>query len=159
MLRRKPSGKLLPSAHAVDREYRIISALAKTDVPVARAHALCLDESVIGTAFYIMDYVEGRVFWEPTLPELGRNERRAIYDALNDVIARLHRVDYAALGLQNFGGPGNMCAGRSTAGPNNIAPPPPRRSRRWTGSSPGSPRTYRRMTRRASSMATIASTT
>jgi aminoglycoside phosphotransferase (APT) family kinase protein len=107
VLRRKPPGKLLPSAHAVDREYRIISALAKTDVPVARAHALCLDDSVIGTAFYIMDYVEGRVFWEPTLPELGRDERRAIYYALNDVIARLHRVDYVALGLQDFGRPGN----------------------------------------------------
>jgi aminoglycoside phosphotransferase (APT) family kinase protein len=107
VLRRKPPGKLLPSAHAVDREFRIISALAKTDVPVARAHALCLDEGVVGTAFYIMDYVEGRVFWEPTLPELGRDERRALYDALNDVIARLHRVDYAALGLQDFGRPGN----------------------------------------------------
>jgi aminoglycoside phosphotransferase (APT) family kinase protein len=107
VLRRKPPGKLLPSAHAVDREFRIISALAKTDVPVARAYALCLDESVIGTAFYVMGYVEGRVFWEPTLPELPKSERRAIYDALNDVIARLHRVDYAALGLADFGRPGN----------------------------------------------------
>ncbi len=107
VLRRKPPGKLLPSAHAVDREFRIISALAKTDVPVARAYALCLDESVIGTAFYVMGYVEGRVFWEPTLPELPKSERHAIYDALNDVIARLHRVDYAALGLADFGRPGN----------------------------------------------------
>ena len=107
VLRRKPPGKLLPSAHAVDREFRIISALAKTDVPVARAYALCLDESIIGTAFYIMSYVEGRVFWEPTLPELARDERGAIYDALNDVIARLHRVDYEALGLGDFGRPGN----------------------------------------------------
>jgi aminoglycoside phosphotransferase (APT) family kinase protein len=107
VLRRKPPGKLLPSAHAVDREYRVILALAKTDVPVARAHALCLDETVVGTAFYIMDYVEGRVFWEPTLPELGRDERHAIYNALNDVIARLHRVDYAALGLADFGRSGN----------------------------------------------------
>jgi aminoglycoside phosphotransferase (APT) family kinase protein len=107
VLRRKPPGKLLPSAHAVDREYRIITALARTDVPVARSHALCLDESIVGTAFYIMDYVEGRVFWEPTLPGLGRDERRAIYDALNDVIARLHRVDYAAIGLTDYGRPGN----------------------------------------------------
>ena len=107
VLRRKPPGKLLPSAHAVDREFRIIAALAATDVPVARAHALCLDESVIGTAFYVMDYVEGRVFWEPTLPGLAPAERGAIYDALNDVIARLHRVDYAALGLDDFGRPGN----------------------------------------------------
>jgi aminoglycoside phosphotransferase (APT) family kinase protein len=107
VLRRKPPGKLLPSAHAVDREFRVISALAATDVPVARAHALCLDDGVIGTAFYIMDYVAGRVFWEPTLPGLAPDERRAIYDALNDVIARLHRVDYAALGLGDFGRPGN----------------------------------------------------
>jgi len=107
VLRRKPPGKLLPSAHAVDREFRIISALGKTDVPVARAHALCLDESVIGTAFYVMSYVEGRVLWEPTLPGLAPGERRAIYDALNDVIARLHRVDYVALGLADFGRPGN----------------------------------------------------
>ena len=107
VLRRKPPGKLLPSAHAVDREYRIITALAQTDVPVARSHALCLDETIVGTAFYIMDYVEGRVFWEPTLPGLGRDERRALYDALNEVIARLHRVDYAAIGLADYGRPGN----------------------------------------------------
>jgi aminoglycoside phosphotransferase (APT) family kinase protein len=110
VLRRKPPGKLLPSAHAVDREFRIISALAKTDVPVARAHALCLDESVVGTAFYIMDYVEGRVFWEPDLPELSRAERGPVYDALNDVIARLHKVDYAAIGLGDYGRPGNYVA-------------------------------------------------
>src|SRR5579872_3957634 len=107
VLRRKPPGKLLPSAHAVDREYRIISALARTDVPVARAHALCMDDAVIGTAFYVMDHVEGRVFWEPTLPDLRRDERGAIYDALNDVIARLHRVDYQAIGLGDYGRPGN----------------------------------------------------
>jgi aminoglycoside phosphotransferase (APT) family kinase protein len=107
VLRRKPPGKLLPSAHAVDREFRVISALAATDVPVAKAHALCLDESVVGTAFYIMGYVEGRVFWEPTLPGLAPAERHALYDALNDVIARLHRVDYQAIGLGEFGRPGN----------------------------------------------------
>jgi aminoglycoside phosphotransferase (APT) family kinase protein len=110
VLRRKPPGKLLPSAHAVDREFRIISALAQTDVPVARAHALCLDESIVGTAFYVMDYVEGRVFWEPTLPGLSREARYAIYDALNDVIARLHRVDYQAIGLGDYGRPGNYVA-------------------------------------------------
>ena len=107
VLRRKPPGKLLPSAHAVDREYRIISALARTDVPVARTHALCLDESVVGTAFYIMDFVAGRVFWEPDLPGLEPAERGAIYDALNDVIARLHKVDYEAIGLGDYGRPGN----------------------------------------------------
>jgi aminoglycoside phosphotransferase (APT) family kinase protein len=110
VLRRKPPGKLLPSAHAVDREYRIITALADTDVPVARTHGLCLDETVVGTPFYVMDYVEGRVFWEPTLPTLPRPERRAIYDALNDVIARLHRVDYTAIGLADYGRPGNYVA-------------------------------------------------
>ena len=107
VLRRKPPGKLLPSAHAVDREYRIITALGATDVPVAKTHALCLDDSVIGTAFYVMEYVEGRIFWEPTLPDLARNDRQPIFVAMNDVLARLHKVDYAALGLSDFGRPGN----------------------------------------------------
>ena len=107
VLRRKPPGKLLPSAHAVDREYRIITALGNTGVPVAKSRALCLDESVIGTTFYVMDYVEGRVFWDPALPGLEPTERRAVYDAMNDTISRLHRVDYAALGLGDFGRPGN----------------------------------------------------
>lgn len=107
VLRRKPPGKLLPSAHAVDREYRIVTALASTDVPVAKTYALCLDESVIGTAFYVMDYVAGRIFWDPALPGLAPAERATIYDAMNDTIARLHRVDYAALGLGDFGRPGN----------------------------------------------------
>jgi len=107
VLRRKPPGKLLPSAHAVDREYRIVTALASTDVPVAKTYALCLDESIIGTAFYAMDCVAGRIFWDPALPGLVPAERAAIYDAMNDTIARLHRVDYAALGLGDFGRPGN----------------------------------------------------
>lgn len=107
VLRRKPPGKLLPSAHAVDREYRIITALAKADFPVAQSYALCLDDAVIGTAFYVMSYVEGRVFWDPTLPELTRAERRPIYEAMNETIARLHRIDYAALGLGDYGRPGN----------------------------------------------------
>lgn len=107
VLRRKPPGKLLPSAHAVDREYRVITALRDTGVPVARSYALCLDDSVIGTAFYIMDYVEGRIFWDPTLPELEKSQRRAIYDAMNAVIAALHKVDYRAIGLGDFGKPGN----------------------------------------------------
>jgi aminoglycoside phosphotransferase (APT) family kinase protein len=110
VLRRKPPGKLLPSAHAVDREYRVITALRETDVPVAQSYALCLDDGVIGTAFYIMDYVEGRIFWDPTLPELEKKERWAIYDAMNAVIAALHKVDYTALGLGDFGKPGNYFA-------------------------------------------------
>ena len=107
VLRRKPPGKLLPSAHAIDREYRVISALAQTDVPVAKSYALCLDDAVIGTAFYVMEYVAGRVFWDPTLPELARHERRPIFEAMNDVIARLHGVDYARIGLGDYGRPGN----------------------------------------------------
>jgi len=110
VLRRKPPGKLLPSAHAVDREYRVITALAATDVPVAKSHALCLDDNVIGTTFYIMDYVEGRIFWDPTLPELAQAERWAVYDAMNAVVARLHQVDYAKIGLGDFGRPGNYFA-------------------------------------------------
>jgi len=107
VLRRKPPGNLLPSAHAVDREFRIITALAKADFPVARSHALCMDDAVIGTTFYIMDDVEGRVFWDPALPELDRSERRAVYEAMNAAIARLHGVDYAALGLADYGRAGN----------------------------------------------------
>jgi aminoglycoside phosphotransferase (APT) family kinase protein len=107
VLRRKPPGKLLPSAHAVEREYRVITALAPTDVPVARTHCLCEDESVIGTAFYVMDFIPGRIFWDPRLPGAAREERRAIFDELNRVIAALHSVDYAALGLADYGKPGN----------------------------------------------------
>jgi aminoglycoside phosphotransferase (APT) family kinase protein len=107
VLRRKPPGRLLPSAHAVDREYRIISALAASEVPVAATYALCVDDGVIGTAFYVMDYVDGRIFWDATLPGLAPAERGAIYDELNRVIAALHRVDYQALGLADYGRPGN----------------------------------------------------
>ena len=107
VMRRKPPGKLLPSAHAVDREYRVITALAKTGFPVARTYALCTDESVIGAVFYVMEHVEGRVLWDPTLPGMTPGERRSTYDEMNRVIARLHRVDYAALGLADYGRPGN----------------------------------------------------
>jgi aminoglycoside phosphotransferase (APT) family kinase protein len=106
VLRRKPPGKLLPSAHAVDREYRVIKALAKTEVPVARAYALCEDPAVIGAAFYVMDYVEGRLFWDAALPEVAPEERRAIYQEMTRVIAALHSVDYAALGMGDYGKPG-----------------------------------------------------
>ncbi len=107
VLRRKPPGKLLPSAHAVDREYRVIRALAGTEVPVAHAHALCTDESVIGTIFYVMDCVEGRVLWDPALPQCAPEERAAIFDEMNRVIAALHRVDPLSVGLGDFGKPGN----------------------------------------------------
>ncbi|MCA3180685.1 MAG: phosphotransferase family protein [Burkholderiales bacterium] len=105
-----PVAKLLPSAHAVEREYRVLKALAGTDVPVARTYGLCEDEGVIGRAFYIMDCVEGRVLWDQSLPGLSNAERTAIYDEMNRVIAALHRVDVAAVGLQDFGKPGNYFA-------------------------------------------------
>ena len=110
VMRRKPPGKLLPSAHAVDREYRVISALAKTDVPVPRTFALCADESVIGAMFYVMEHVEGRVLWDPTLPGMAPAERRAIFGEMNRVIAALHTVDFAAIGLGDYGKPGNYFA-------------------------------------------------
>jgi len=103
VLRRKPAGKLLPSAHAVDREFRVMRALEGSDVPVAKAYALCEDSGVIGTAFYVMDYVEGRLFWDAALPEVAAADRRAIYDEMTRVIAALHSVDYAAVGLADFG--------------------------------------------------------
>ena len=107
VLRRKPPGKLLPSAHAVDREYRVISALRQVAIPVARPYVLCEDDAVIGTAFYVMDYVEGRVLWDQSLPGMDRHQRAAIYDELNRVIAALHRVDYIAAGLGDYGKPGS----------------------------------------------------
>ncbi|MDE2252951.1 MAG: phosphotransferase [Betaproteobacteria bacterium] len=110
VLRRKPPGKLLPSAHAVDREYRIMRALAGSGVPVPGMHVLCLDESVIGTAFYVMDFVDGRIFWDPLLPGMQPAERAAIFDEMNRVIAALHSVDYAALGLADYGKPGQYIA-------------------------------------------------
>ena len=107
VLRRKPPGKLLPSAHAVEREFRVISALHPIGFPVARPYALCEDESVIGTAFYVMDCVEGRVLWDQSLPGMTKAERFAIWDELNSVISRLHLVDYRAVGLEDFGKPGH----------------------------------------------------
>lgn len=107
VLRRKPPGKLLPSAHAVEREYTVIRALHQTGFPVARPHVLCEDESVIGTAFYVMDFVEGRVLWDQSLPGMSREERGAIWDELNRVIATLHGIDYKAVGLESFGKPGS----------------------------------------------------
>ncbi len=110
VLRRKPPGALLPSAHAVDREYRILKALADSDVPVPRVHALCTEDSVIGTMFFVMDYVEGRQYPDPKMPDVSSAERAAIYDAINDTAARLHKLDYAALGLADYGKPGNFFA-------------------------------------------------
>src|SRR5579872_5364373 len=110
VLRRKPMGVLLKSAHAVDREYRVMDALHGTGFPVPRMRALCLDDTVIGSAFYVMDHVEGRLFWDPTLPELAPGGRARVYDAMNTAIARLHGIDPAAIGLADFGRPGNYFA-------------------------------------------------
>ena len=110
VLRRKPPGVLLPSAHAVDREFQIISALAAQGFPVAKPHALCLDEAVIGSIFYVMDKVEGRIFWDLKLPGLTPAERRAVYEAQTDTLARLHAFDPAAIGLGDYGKAGNYFA-------------------------------------------------
>lgn len=108
VLRRKPPGELLKSAHAVDREYRVITALQDTDVPVPRTYLLCEDEDVIGSMFYVMEYKEGRILWDPLLPEAKDNaERAAIYDAMNKTMAALHNVDVDTVGLSDYGRPGN----------------------------------------------------
>jgi len=103
VLRRKPPGKLLPSAHAVDREYRVISALYAQGFPVAEPLLYCADDGVIGTAFFLMAYVEGRVFWEAEMPSSNPPERAQVYDAMNETMARLHNFDPAAIGLGDFG--------------------------------------------------------
>lgn len=102
-----PVAKLLPSAHAIEREYRVMRALAGSEVPVARMLALCEDESIVGRAFYVMEYVEGRVLWDPSLPGMTREERAAIYDETNRVIAALHMIDVEAAGLADYGKAGN----------------------------------------------------
>lgn len=107
VMRRKPPGKLLPSAHAVDREFKVISALHPTGFPVAKPYGLCVDEGVIGTMFYVMDMVEGRILWDQSLPQYEPAERRAIYMAKLKTLADLHNTDYQAVGLGDYGKPGN----------------------------------------------------
>ena len=106
VLRKKPPGQLLASAHQVDREYRVMKALEGSGVPVPRMRHLCTDDSVIGTAFYVMDFLEGRIFRDATLPDQSPAERAVIYDELNATLAKLHKVDYEAVGLSDFGRPG-----------------------------------------------------
>ena len=110
VLRAKPLGALLPGAHAIEREYAVLSALHPAGFPVARPLALCEDAQVIGAPFYVMERVEGRIFWDARLPDLPAAERRSAFDAMNATIARLHRLDPAAVGLAGFGRPGNYCA-------------------------------------------------
>jgi len=110
VLRRKPAGALLKSAHAVDREYRITKALFEAGLPIAEPLVLCEDDDVIGTMFYVMRHVPGRSFWNPRMPGLERAERAAIYDSANETLARLHLVDFEAIGLGDYGRPGNYFA-------------------------------------------------
>ncbi len=110
VMRRKPPGKLLPSAHAVDREFRVISALYPLGFPVAKPYGLCTDEAVVGTMFYVMDCVEGRILWDGTLPGMEPSERRAIYEAKVKTFADLHNVDWKAAGLEGFGKEGDYVA-------------------------------------------------
>ncbi|MDE2137271.1 MAG: phosphotransferase [Gammaproteobacteria bacterium] len=110
VLRRQPAGQLLPSAHAVDREFRITRALFGQGVPVAEPICLCEDASVIGSMFYVMAYVRGRNFWDPRLPGMSREERAAIYDEMNRVLVALHSADFVRLGLADYGKPGNYFA-------------------------------------------------
>ena len=107
VMRRKPPGTLLKSAHAVDREYRVLKALEETNVPVAKTFALCMDEEVIGTSFYLMEYLEGRVIWDSTAGPYSPEERAGFWSSANDAIARLHSVDYESVGLSDFGRKGN----------------------------------------------------
>jgi aminoglycoside phosphotransferase (APT) family kinase protein len=110
VLRRKPPGKLLQSAHAVDREFRVISALHAAGFPVPKPYVYCADEGVVGTAFFVMDFVEGRIFWNLDLPDVSPAETTAIYDDVNRTIAGLHALDYRKIGLEDFGKPGNYFA-------------------------------------------------
>ncbi len=110
VLRRKPPGTLLPSAHAVDREFRVLQALHGTAVPVARPLHLCSDDAVIGSMFYLMEFVDGRIFWDPSLPESSIDERGAVYGGIVDAMAALHSIDPSAVGLGDYGKPGNYFA-------------------------------------------------
>ena len=107
VLRRQPPGDLLKSAHAVDREYRVLAALADTDVPVAEVYHLCEDRDVIGSMFYVMEFCDGRILWDSAIPEVDKAERTAMYDEMNRVLATLHQIDIEAVGLSDFGKPGN----------------------------------------------------
>lgn len=110
VLRRKPSGTLLKSAHAIDREARVLRALAPTNVPIPEVYGICTDESVIGTWFFVMAMVEGRIFWDAKLPQIDRDERLAYFDAMNQVIADIHCVNYAAVKLEDYGRAGGFVA-------------------------------------------------
>lgn len=110
VMRRKPPGKLLPSAHAVDREFRVLSALHPTGFPVAKPHVLCTDESVTGTMFYVMDFIEGRVMWDSTMPGIAPADRKAMFTSAIETLAKLHSFNHEKLGLSDYGKPGDYFA-------------------------------------------------
>ena len=110
VLRKKPPGKLLPSAHAVDREYKVITALGETDVPVPKTYGLCEDQEVAGTTFFVMDCLDGDIYWDPMLPSLSKEQRIKVYQNKNKTLAALHSVDYKKIGLEDYGKPGNYVA-------------------------------------------------
>ncbi len=120
VLRRKPPGPLVRGAHDVVREARILTALNETGFPVAAVHGVCADDDVLGTPFFVMQMVEGRIFWNATFPQVSRDERPAYFAAMNATIASLHGIDYASIGLTDFGKPGIILLGRSPAGRSNI---------------------------------------
>tara|TARA_B100000586_G_C20078049_1_gene414045 strand:- start:20 stop:1075 length:1056 start_codon:yes stop_codon:yes gene_type:complete len=107
VLRRKPPGKLLKSAHAVDREYRVITALNNTNVPVPRTYTLCENTEIIGTAFYLMEFMDGRVLWDPSMENSSTDEAKGVYTSMNNTLAKLHSVDPIEVDLESFGRPGN----------------------------------------------------
>ena len=109
VLRRKPSGQLLKGAHAIDREARVLTALGGVGFPAPHVHALCMDDTVIGTAFYVMDCVEGRIFWDASLADTPAFQRAPIFDAMNATIAALHAIDPASIGMEDYGAAGNYC--------------------------------------------------
>jgi Phosphotransferase enzyme family len=144
VLRRKPVGDLLQSAHSVDREYRVLKAVEATDVPVPKVFALCEDDAVLGSAFYVMEYVPGRVYFDPLLPGLSADHRAGIFRSMCETIAKLHAVDPVAVGLADFGGPRITCSGNLHGGRNSVACRKPCRSRRWITSWTGCPSGCRR---------------
>ena len=132
MLRKKPPGQLLKSAHAVDREYRVMKGLENTDVPVPRMVQLCEDDSVIGTAFFVMEFVDGTVFWDPALPELTKAQRAKVYDEKNRALAALHSVDPAGWAWPTSARPAATSPASATAGPSSTAPPRPSTWPTWS---------------------------
>ena len=110
VLRRKPPGKLLPSAHAVDREYKVITALYNTDVPVPKTYGFCENDDIAGTAFFVMDFLDGDLFWDPMIPSMKNNDRTEIYQNKNKILAKLHSIDFKKIGLEDYGKPGNYVA-------------------------------------------------